>query len=96
MHLETIKAEIRIRHGSAIRFAEARGLAFNLVHDVLRGRPNRRIEAEIAKELNIPVTIAFPGRGSISRRRKSGENDNRSAQAARHRLTVTSQQTGVQ
>lgn len=62
VHKETMKAQIRIRHGSLRAFELKHELAADSVRDVLRGRASRHAEIAIAEELGRPVHELFPHR----------------------------------
>ncbi|PZO04020.1 MAG: hypothetical protein DCF29_11070 [Alphaproteobacteria bacterium] len=85
MHKETIKAEIRMKHGTVAAFEEAEGLPEGSVKDVLRGRSSARTEGAIANLLKLPMHKVFPRRyGTAS----STNGDNNPHKRDAHRLTA--------
>ena len=87
-HPETIKAQLRMKHGTLLAFEVAKGLPKNSTKDVLRGRSVARTEQAIADELGKPLHILFPRHA-----RKRGEStkvDSNDAAAAPHRLIARS------
>lgn len=51
LHREDIKAILRKRHGTIVRFADARGLSKQSVADFMRGRTSARVADAIEAEL---------------------------------------------
>lgn len=60
LHPVDIKAELKKRYGSVLAFERARGLPFESVRDVLRGRRSRRVAEVIADELGLDMQEQFP------------------------------------
>lgn len=54
MHPEDVKAGLRKQFGSVAAFEHAKELPAKSVHDVLRGRPNKRVREAIEKALTTP------------------------------------------
>lgn len=63
-HPEDIKAAIRKRYRSLLAFERAHGLTDRSTTDVLRGRPNRRVERAILRVLR--EDAKWNGRRSIN------------------------------
>jgi len=89
-HPETIKARLRIRHGSLLAFEKAAKLKANSVKDVLRGRRSAPTERAISKELRQPLHVLFPARYRAPKveRHESTKVDNNSSSAVVHRLNA--------
>jgi len=63
MHREDIKAELRKRGASAADIARGLGVTRSAVTNTLAGtRRSRRIEAEIARVLDVPLHRLWPER----------------------------------
>lgn len=89
MHRETLKAELRIRHGSLRAFEEKRNLTPDSVRDVLRGRASRHAEAAIADELGKPVHEIFPTRYAAPKAGDSStKRDDKPQMRDAHRLSA--------
>lgn len=89
IHRETLKAELRIRHGSLRAFEEKRNLTPDSVRDVLRGRASRHAETAIAAELGKPVHELFPERYRAPIAGDSSTNRDDTCQARdAHRLSA--------
>lgn len=70
LHPERVKAEIRMRCGTLVRFAEANGLNEEQVRDYLRGRSGTA-RAAVAKLLDVDpehliLSRAVPVRGVVT------------------------------
>lgn len=89
LHKETLKGELRKRHGSLRAFERARNLTPDSLRDVLRGRASREAEVAISEELDIPLHELFPNRW---RDPKSGDSstirDDSDQSREAHRLSA--------
>lgn len=81
-HPEDIKAALRKRHKSLVKFEKARGLPVGSVRDVLRGRAVTNTARAIADELGMTTDQLFPGRF------KSHVRDNKRSGRSSHRLSA--------
>jgi lambda repressor-like predicted transcriptional regulator len=83
LHREDIKATIRKRYGSLLKFERAKGLPAHSVKDVLRGRAIWQARREIALELGMPAEKLFTIKRSP---RSSTKVDDKPDAPVSHRL----------
>lgn len=69
---EIIKAKLRIRYGSLLRFEREKGLPYQSVTDVLRGRSNRRVAAAIEDAVGSVSIIADDSTANAENHRLNG------------------------
>ncbi|MCA1749130.1 MAG: helix-turn-helix domain-containing protein [Parasphingopyxis sp.] len=74
LHPVDIKAELKKRFGSVLAFERARGLPFESVRDVLRGRRSWRVAETIADELGLDMQEQFPEQLQSRKRDDSAES----------------------
>lgn len=88
VHKEDIKGALRKQFGTLTAFEKVRGLPPLSVKDVLRGRPSRRVETEIATVLELPLHRLFPDRYEPAKAGESSlKRDSTRLKRGAHRLS---------
>lgn len=89
LHKEDIKASLRKRYGSLLKFEKAAGRPAGSVKDVLRGRTSAATEEAIAAALSEPLHRLFPKRHSAPQEgNTSTKVDSNGKARAPHRLSA--------
>jgi lambda repressor-like predicted transcriptional regulator len=89
LHKEDIKAGLRKRFGSLVKFEKTTGRPHGSVKDVLRGRASAETEEAIAAALKEPLHRLFPRRyAAPDGCDLSTKVDDSGVQSAPHRLSA--------